>query len=177
MQTRLSTILIALATGCAVPVEPEPELPTAHVRICYSPAASNVDGDCRGHGYWGNERAPTRNGAVPLPGIRVRICSFSDFHECHARSPGHFQLATTDDEGYAVFPDLVEAVYLFLPDVENVEVGPCVFVPRNEYGGALTIQPRVPTTPVEYQNSHIGEMWFLPESCGGNVPASGGQAK
>ena len=97
----LASILLAgtAILACEV-VEPEaePELPTAHVRVCWSPG-DNVQGDCRGNGYWGSEQAPTRNGAVPFPGTRIRICYFAAFNQCHAREEGHFLTATTDAEG------------------------------------------------------------------------------
>ena len=154
------------------PFEPETEEPdtvlsVAHVRVCYTlDGGASSKGDCMGNGYWGNERVPTRNEfAVPLSGVPVRICYFSAFHDCHARTAGHFRTAETDSAGYAVFPGLVKEGYLFLPDVEEVEVDSCTFVPINEYGGALWVSERVLTTPVEYQNSHIGELWFIKTIC------------
>ena len=147
--------------------EPEPVLPVAHVRVCYTlDGRVSSKGDCRGDGYWGNERVPTRNKfAVPLPGVTIRICYFSEFDECHAQTPGHFRTAETDSDGYAVFPGLVAETYLFLPDTVEVEFDSCALVPIDEYGGVLWVEERVLTTPVEYQDSHIGELWFIKKSC------------
>ena len=147
--------------------EPEPVLPVAHVRVCYTlDGGASSKGDCMGDGYWGNERVSTRNKfAVPLSGVPVRICYFGRFDDCHARTPGHFLVAETDSAGYAVFPDLIAESYLFLPDVEEVEVDSCAFVPLNEYGGSLIVEERVLTTPAKYQNSHIGELWFIKTIC------------
>ena len=173
---RRSTILMAVAVcanaACGFPTEPEPEieiepeLPAAHVRVCWASDAVVSSVDCRGDGHWGHERVPPRSeDAVPIPGVAVRICLFSAFDECHARTPGHFLVQTTDSDGYAVFPDLVAATYLFLPDVEEIGFGSCTLVSIDEYGGALKVEPRVLSTPIEYQNGHIGELWFVAKSC------------
>lgn len=159
-----STVFALLTIANCDVTEPELELPVAHIRVCFSPSKGE-QGDCRGDGYWGNERAATRNGAVPIPGVRVRICYWDAFEQCHNREETHFKTGATDSEGYVVFPALDSAIYLFLPDVEEVDFDSCTLVPKDEYGGALRVEPRVASTPVEFQNGHIGELWFIVQSC------------
>ena len=162
-------LFMAVAVGIIVAcdlTEPEEETSVGYVRVCWSPeGVQSRPRDCVADGHWGNERVSPRNGAVPLSGIPVRICRFSHFTECHSRTDGYFRLGTTDANGYIVFPSLPLDTYLFLPDIEEVGFGGCELIPVNEYGGAIVIRGRVVTTPVEYQNSHIGELWFETRSC------------
>jgi len=168
MRTGHSILLVTVTLlACGQPVEPEIELPTAHVKTCYAVDAV-WEFDCRGDGYWGAERAPTRSAAaVPLPGVPVRICYFTAFHQCHAREPTHFKTGVTDPEGYAVFPDLEIANYLILPDTGNsvVTFDGCTYLPKDKYGGALRVDSAYPYTPKEFHNAHIGELWFFRDSC------------
>lgn len=162
------SVTTALLAACTESVEPEVELPTAHVKTCYA-VGQVFEFDCRGDGYWGAERAPTRSSvAFPLPGVPVRICYFEAFHQCHAREPGHFKVGVTDSEGYAVFPDLEIANYLILPDTGSsvVTFDGCTFLPKDKWGGGLRVDSAYPTTPKEFHNAHIGELWFSKEeSC------------
>ena len=171
-----------LAVACSTePLEPEPEYGDAYIKACWAKDTNrNSQGDCRGDGHWGKERAPTRNAtAIPLPGVPVRLCYFAAFNQCHARESGHFLTGATDSEGYAVFPDREIAfrddggpdmdanLYLFLPDTGSTKVrfDGCTLVPIDKYGGSLLVSPRPPPAEEWGVNAHIGELWFITESC------------
>lgn len=173
----VARIPLAAATVCSLGAcelltrtqteEPEIELPTVHVRVCWATGRVS-ERDCVGNAGWGTERAPTRSpNAVPLAGIPVRICYFRDLFACREQSNANVVLGsqTTDGEGYAMFPALGSALYVFYPNVENAEVDGCSLIARDRYGSVLMVQPRVRTTPVEFQNSHVGELWFITERC------------
>lgn len=155
-----------LAVATCDMAEPEQELPTAHVRVCLTPdAIQSYAGDCSNDGYWANERTPTRNGAIPLEGIPIRICSFSNLIECREGTGGVIQILVTDSEGYVAFPGLAEGWYVFYSEMSEAKMDSCTIIPKDRYGGALKVEPRILTTPVEYQNGHIGELWFVTRNC------------
>ena len=124
-------------------------LPTAHVRVCLVNDPSVVQYDCRGDGYWGNEKAPPRNlAAIPISNIPVRICHWDDLLVCRdgTDTSVHVQVQTTDSDGYAAFPGLGEDTYVFYSNITErvVQDGEtarrlglvgCTIVPLDEYGG------------------------------------------
>ena len=186
---RLGGLLLLLAlTGCDLPSEPdeplpsEPDepLPSGYVRVCLSlePTLSDPR-DCVGNGHLGGERAPVKQSEinVPLEGIPVRLCFFAAFLQCQNREDGHFIVGTSDSDGYAVFHDLPRPeeligygetmLYRVMLDVESVEYEGCTLVVAyaSQHGSAVQIAHRVPTTPPEYHNAHITELWMRVDSC------------
>lgn len=174
----LSSLVAASVASCQLLEPEEKALPPAFVRVCLSlePAVSDP-GDCKGDGHWQSERAPVRQPeiTVPLEGVPVRICHFVAAQTCREAPEGHYGLMSTDREGYAVFtPSRPEGMapegnanYNVLLNVESFEYEGCTLVvaPVSEYGRSVTIGPRVSTTPPEFHNAHIAELWMMVESC------------
>ena len=175
----LSCLIVSVAS-CDLLTQPEEKkiLPPAYVRVCLSlePAASDP-GDCKGDGHWQSERAPVRQPevTVPLEGVPVRMCHFTAAQNCREAAEGHFLLQNTDEEGYAVFtpsrPDGTvpedNVSYNVLVDLESVQYDGCTLVVHfvSEYGNVVNIGPRVSTTPPEFHNAHVAELWMMVESC------------
>ena len=55
---------------------------------------------------------------------------------------------------------------LVIVDVEEIEFDGCTLIPTPTGRDGFTIEARVKTTPVEYQNSHIAELWLRTKFCG-----------
>ena len=161
MKTILIIALVALSVACDSTL-PEPELAPAHVRVCVMESYHGTppEGECVGLGYWGNERAPTISG-TPLANVPIRLCDFRDLFVCRDRTGGTLRVSRTDDEGYAVLFGLPVGNYAFFSEVDEVEIDNCVYTPYDRYGGVLRVDERIASTPIEYQNAHIGELWFV----------------
>lgn len=172
-------LIFALVLSACHLFEPEEKtLPPAYVRVCLSlnPALSDPV-DCRGDGHWESERVPVRQPDIniPLRGVPVRLCHFTAGDICREAPEGHFVMRTTDTQGYAVFrpsrpediPPEENVIYSVLVDVESFEYEGCTLVvaPSSQYGNVVTIGPRVSTTPPEFHNAHMAELWMMVESC------------
>ena len=172
---RRSLLLAVVALGGCGLFEPEEKtLPPAYVRVCLSDTDNpflNEPGDCRGDGHWQSERVPVRQPdiTVPLRGVPIRLCRFTLASVCRESPEDHYLLRTTDTQGYAVFrpardePPEVSLRYIATLDVDSFEYRGCTLVidTVSKYGDVVSLGPRIWSTPPEYHNEHIAELWMV----------------
>ena len=165
---RIATLILAALSFVACQLigepgseEPASELRPGFVRACFSTAGEfTVSQNCIRGGYWGNERvAPPTSTSVPMEGVPVRLCLWEYSEGCRTGGAPHY-LVHTDAEGYAVFEGLPEGLYRYYSAVDTVTLVGCNYVPIDEYGGSLVIEPLYSLHSIEFQNSHIGPLWF-----------------
>ena len=142
------------------------------VRACWiktggSPVAANRE--CIDNSHWDNERAEHTDtvGYIPLPGVSIKLYR-PGTHPNDCLIPGPVcRFSTTEDDGYAVFPDLDEGIWFFKYTSMTERVnGSCVgpgFLWRQCRCQARFTHTTSPAT----QSSHIGVLHFVTKDCDG----------
>ena len=156
------TALSFAACDITSPVEEAPvELRPGFVRACLTTDSEfTVSQNCIRGGYWGNEKVPSPTStSVPISNVAVRLCKWEYSEGCRTGDAPHY-LVRTDSEGYAVFEGLPEGTYRYYSAADTIVIDGCDYVPINEYGGSLIIERLYAEHSIEFQNSHIGPLWF-----------------